>query len=64
SNGYVKRDRKAGKRTDFTKDPEIMARRQQALARVGCCRVSPALKAKAEGVPLERTRSGCANPTS
>lgn len=34
SNGYVKRGRKAGKKTDFTKNPEIMARRPLPLARL------------------------------
>lgn len=34
SNGYVKRGRKAGKKTDFTKDPKVIARREQALAKL------------------------------
>lgn len=34
SNGYVKRGRKPGKKTDFTTDPEVIARREQALARL------------------------------
>lgn len=33
SNGYVRRGRKPGKRTDFVNDPLVIARRQQALAR-------------------------------
>jgi hypothetical protein len=34
SNGYVKRGRKSGKNADFTTDPEVKARREQALARL------------------------------
>ncbi|MDK1390168.1 ISNCY family transposase, partial [Sinorhizobium sp. 8-89] len=34
SNGYQKRGRKPGPRTDFTNDPVVIARRQQALARL------------------------------
>jgi hypothetical protein len=34
SNGYVKRGRKSGKRTDFMNDPAVIARREQALARL------------------------------
>jgi hypothetical protein len=30
-NAYRKRGTKAGRRTDFTKDPEVVARRQRAL---------------------------------
>lgn len=33
SNGYQKRGRKPGRRTDFTNDPEVNAKRQKALAR-------------------------------
>ncbi|MBA8910930.1 ISNCY family transposase [Aminobacter ciceronei] len=33
SNGYQKRGTKPGRKTDVTKDPVVMARRQQALAR-------------------------------
>lgn len=33
-NGYVKRRRKPGKRTDFMNDPAVVARREQALARL------------------------------
>lgn len=34
SNGYQKRGRKPGRRTDFMNDPEVIARRQRALARM------------------------------
>ncbi len=34
SNGYVKRGRKPGKRTDFVNDPAVIARRKQALAKL------------------------------
>lgn len=34
SNGYQKRGRKPGRRTDFMNDPEVIARRQKALARM------------------------------
>lgn len=34
SNGYVKRGRKPGRRTDFVNDPAVNARREQALARM------------------------------
>jgi hypothetical protein len=34
ANGYVKRGRKPGKRTDFMHDPAVIARREQALARL------------------------------
>lgn len=34
ANGYQKRGRKPGRRTDFMNDPEVIARRQQALARM------------------------------
>ncbi|MCB1470333.1 MAG: ISNCY family transposase [Rhizobiaceae bacterium] len=33
-NGYVKRGRKPGRRTDFMNDPTVNARREQALARL------------------------------
>lgn len=33
-NGYVKRGRKSGRRTDFMNDPTVIARRDQALARL------------------------------
>jgi hypothetical protein len=33
SNGYQKRGTKPGRKTDFTKDPAVIARRQKALAR-------------------------------
>jgi len=33
-NGYVKRGRKPGRRTDFMNDPAVIARREQALARL------------------------------
>jgi len=33
-NGYVKRSRKPGRRTDFINDPAVIARREQALARL------------------------------
>lgn len=34
SNGYVKRGRKPGRRTDFTNDPKVIARREKALAKI------------------------------
>ncbi len=34
SNGYVKCSRKPGRRTDFMNDPAVIARREQALARL------------------------------
>ncbi len=34
SNGYQKRGRKQGRRTDFMNDPEVIAKRQRALARM------------------------------
>ncbi|MBY3088911.1 hypothetical protein HFO63_34605 [Rhizobium laguerreae] len=34
SNGYQKRGRKPGKRKDFMSDPDIIAKRQKALARM------------------------------
>ena len=34
SNGYQKRGRKPGRRTDFMNDPAVIARREQALARM------------------------------
>jgi hypothetical protein len=34
SNGYVKRGRKPGRRTDFMNDQAVIARREKALARV------------------------------
>jgi len=34
SNGYVKRRRKPGRRTDFMNDPAVIARREQALAKL------------------------------
>ena len=34
ANGYVKRRRKPGKRTDFMNGPAVIARREQALARL------------------------------
>ena len=34
SNGYVKRGTKPGRRTDFVNDPAVIARREQALARL------------------------------
>jgi hypothetical protein len=37
SNGYVKRGRKT-KKTDFTRDPAIIARREQALARMAAAK--------------------------
>ena len=33
-NGYQKRGTKPGRKTDFTKDPEVIARRRQALAQL------------------------------
>jgi hypothetical protein len=33
-NGYQKRGRKPGRRTDFMNDPEVIARREKALARI------------------------------
>lgn len=33
-NGYQKRGTKPGRKTDFTKDPVVLAKRQQALARL------------------------------
>ena len=33
-NGYQKRGRKPGRRTDFMNDPEVIAKRQKALARM------------------------------
>jgi hypothetical protein len=41
-NGYVKRGRKPGRRTDFMNDPAVIARREKALARMA---------AAAAGVP-------------
>jgi transposase len=35
SNGYQKRGTEPGRKTDFTKDPAVIARRRQALARLG-----------------------------
>ena len=32
SNGYQKRGRKPGRKTDFVNDPAVIARREQALA--------------------------------
>ncbi len=34
SNGYQKRGRKPGRRTGFTDDPEVNAKRQKALVRI------------------------------
>ena len=34
ANGYQKRDGKSGRRTDFVNDPQIIAKRQKALARM------------------------------
>jgi hypothetical protein len=34
ANGYQKRGRKPGRRTDFMNDPEVIARRERALARM------------------------------
>jgi len=34
SNGYQKRGRKPGRRTDFTSDPEVNAKRKKALVRI------------------------------
>jgi hypothetical protein len=34
SNGYQKRGRKPGPRTDFMNDPDVIAKRQKALARM------------------------------
>lgn len=34
ANGYQKRGRKPGRRTDFVNDPEVTARRQKALAKM------------------------------
>ena len=34
SNGYQKRGRKPGRRTDFMNAPEVIAKRQRALARM------------------------------
>ncbi|ODR91792.1 hypothetical protein A8M32_08405 [Sinorhizobium alkalisoli] len=34
SNGYQKRGTKPGRKTDFTKDPGVIPRRQQALAQL------------------------------
>ncbi|RVN34455.1 ISNCY family transposase, partial [Sinorhizobium meliloti] len=34
SNGYQKRGTKPGRKTDFTKDPVVIAKRQQALAQL------------------------------
>lgn len=34
ANGYVKRGRKPGRRTDFVNDPAVIARREQTLARL------------------------------
>jgi len=34
SNGYQKRGRKPGRRTDFMNDPEVIAKSQKALARM------------------------------
>jgi hypothetical protein len=34
ANGYQKRDRKPGPRTDFMNDPEVIAGREKALAKM------------------------------
>jgi hypothetical protein len=34
SNGYQKRGRKPGRRTDFMNDPAVLAKRQAALSRL------------------------------
>ncbi|SES45282.1 hypothetical protein SAMN03159406_04655, partial [Rhizobium sp. NFR03] len=34
ANGYQKRGRKPGRRTDFMNDPDVIAKRQKALARM------------------------------
>jgi hypothetical protein len=34
SHGYQKRGRKPGKRKDFMSDPDLIAKRQKALARM------------------------------
>lgn len=39
-NGYVKRGRKPGRRTDFVNDPEVIARREQALARLAAAKAA------------------------
>jgi transposase len=41
SNGYQKRGTKPGRKTDVTKDPVVMARRQQALARQSILPLEP-----------------------
>lgn len=41
SNGYQKRGTKPGRKTDVTKDPVVMARRQQALARQSILPLAP-----------------------
>jgi len=41
SNGYQKRGTKPGRKRDFTKDPVVMARRQQALARQSMLPLEP-----------------------
>jgi hypothetical protein len=33
ANGYQKRGRKPGRRTDFMNDPEVIAKREKALMR-------------------------------
>jgi hypothetical protein len=40
SNGYVKLGRKPGRRTDFINDPAVIARREQALARLAAAEAS------------------------
>lgn len=41
SNGYQKRGTKPGRKTDFTKDPVVIARRQQALGRQSMLQAEP-----------------------
>lgn len=41
SNGYQKRGTKPGRRTDFTKDPVVIARRRQALAQQSMLQPKP-----------------------
>ena len=40
-NGYQKRGTKPGRKTDFTRDPVVIARRQQALARQSILQPEP-----------------------
>lgn len=49
SNGYVKRGRKPGRKADFTKDPAVVVRREQAFARM------PAAKVESQAIKVDLT---------